>query len=88
MSFSEIGQQTGLGEQMVDRLLRHAMTMWIFREPEPGMVAHTRASRMLASVEMTAWMRVGTEDMWPAATKVPTSPPSPSYKQPLTPAPR
>ncbi|KAK3329993.1 S-adenosyl-L-methionine-dependent methyltransferase [Apodospora peruviana] len=70
MSFADIGKRTGLGEQMAARLLRHAMTMRVFREPEPGLVAHTKASRLLASPEMTAWMRIGTEEMWPAATKM------------------
>ncbi|KAK0712212.1 sterigmatocystin 8-O-methyltransferase [Apiosordaria backusii] len=69
-SFDDIGRQSGLGEQMVRRLLRHAMTMRIFREPEPGMVSHTQASKMLSSPQMTAWMRIGTGDMWPAATKL------------------
>ncbi|KAK4172414.1 6-hydroxytryprostatin B O-methyltransferase [Triangularia setosa] len=69
-SFKEIGKQSGLGEQMVRRLLRHAMTMRIFCEPEPGVVAHTQASRMLASPQMRAWMTIGTGEMWPAATKL------------------
>ncbi|KAK4207347.1 6-hydroxytryprostatin B O-methyltransferase [Rhypophila decipiens] len=69
-SFTDIGSRTGLGTQMTSRLLRHAMTMRIFHEPTPGTVSHTRASRMLASPEMNAWMRIGTEEMWPAATKM------------------
>ncbi|KAM7218646.1 6-hydroxytryprostatin B O-methyltransferase [Rhypophila decipiens] len=69
-SFADIGSRTGLGTQMTSRLLRHAMTMRIFHEPTPGTVSHTRASRMLASPEMNAWMRIGTEEMWPAATKM------------------
>lgn len=69
-SFAEIGERTGLGEQMATRLLRHAMTMRIFREPEPGYVGHTKASKLIASSQMNAWLRIGTEEMWPAATKV------------------
>ncbi|KAM7187060.1 6-hydroxytryprostatin B O-methyltransferase, partial [Naviculisporaceae sp. PSN 640] len=70
MSFAELGAKTGLGEQMTARLLRHATTMRIFQESSPGMVSHTRASRMLASPDMNAWLRIGTEEMWPAATKM------------------
>ncbi|KAI0181156.1 sterigmatocystin 8-O-methyltransferase [Hypoxylon sp. FL1284] len=70
LSFAEIGKKTKLGETMIARLLRHAMTMRIFCEPHPGTVAHTRASRLLADPYMSALMSVGTEDMWPAATRV------------------
>lgn len=70
VSFADLGNRTSLGEQMICRLLRFAMTMRIFCEPKPGFVAHTQASRLLASPEMTAWLQIGTEEMWPAATKV------------------
>ena len=70
ISFSDIAKQTELSEQIIVRLLRHAMTMRVFREPEPGMVAHTQASKMLASPFMNDWLKVGTEEMWPAAVKV------------------
>ncbi|KAM7191681.1 6-hydroxytryprostatin B O-methyltransferase [Rhypophila sp. PSN 637] len=69
-TFKDIGTQSGLGEQMAGRLLRHAITMRIFCEPEPGVVAHTQASRMLASPQMRAWVTIGTGDMWPAATRL------------------
>ncbi|EQK98076.1 hypothetical protein G6O67_007694 [Ophiocordyceps sinensis] len=69
MSFADMAAQTRLPEQMVRRLLRHAMTMRVFRETEPGMVAHTRASKALAAPEMRDWLRVGTEEMWPSAVE-------------------
>jgi hypothetical protein len=69
-SYGDIAEQTGLSEQIVLRLLRHAMTMRVFREPEPGMVAHTKVSKTLANPVMNDWLRIGTEEMWPAATKV------------------
>jgi hypothetical protein len=69
VSFAEIAKQTPLTEQMVARLLRHAITQRIFREPEPGMVAHTQASKILADPVIRDWLRVGTEEMWPASTK-------------------
>ncbi|KAI1379802.1 sterigmatocystin 8-O-methyltransferase [Hypoxylon crocopeplum] len=71
ISFAELAKQTGLKDQMVMRLLRHAMTMRVFREPEPGLVAHTKASKLIASSHMNAWLRIGTHEMWPAATKMP-----------------
>lgn len=71
VSFAEIAAQIdGLSEQMVCRLLRHAMTLRVFREPTPGMVAHTRASKALTNPIMNAWLRNGSHEMWPAAVKV------------------
>lgn len=70
VSFVDIAKQTPLTEQMVGRILRHAMTMCIFHEPEPGMVAHTKASKILADPVINNWLRVGTEEMWPASAKV------------------
>ncbi|KAI1370093.1 S-adenosyl-L-methionine-dependent methyltransferase [Hypoxylon crocopeplum] len=69
-TFAEISSQTGLDERHVRRLLRHATTMRVFREPQPGVITHTKASKMLANPEGNDWLRVGTEEMWPAATKM------------------
>lgn len=69
VSFAEIAKKTSLTEQMVARLLRHAMTMRIFYEPEPGFVAHTKSSKILADPVHNDWLRTGTEEMWPASTK-------------------
>lgn len=55
---------------MITRLLRHAMTMRIFCEAEPGQAAHTKASKLIANPHMNAWLTIGTHQMWPAATKV------------------
>ncbi|KAI0139844.1 S-adenosyl-L-methionine-dependent methyltransferase [Xylariaceae sp. FL1272] len=70
VSFAHIADQTPLTEQMVGRLLRHAMTMNIFREPERGQVAHTKASKILVDPVTNNWLRTGTEEMWLASTKV------------------
>lgn len=69
-TFAEIAKKTGLGEQAIRQLLRHAMTMRVFREPEPGAVAHTQASKALMDPVANDWVGCGTEEMWPAATKV------------------
>lgn len=70
VSFVDIAKATPMTEQMTARLLRHAMTMRIFCEPEPGMVAHTAASKILRHSAANDWLQAGTEEMWPAATKV------------------
>lgn len=73
VAFVSIAQQTCLSENMVRRILRHAFTMRVFCEPEPGMVAHTAASKIFISPSVNDWLRVGTEELWPAAVKVTTT---------------
>lgn len=70
VSFVDIARQKPMTSEMTARLLRHAMTMRVFREPEPGMVAHTAASRVLHHSPANDWLQAGTKEMWPAATKV------------------
>ncbi|KAI1778087.1 O-methyltransferase-domain-containing protein [Hypoxylon cercidicola] len=70
VTFEEISKEVGLNEHMVKRILRHAMTMRVFREPVPGMVAHTKVSKVLTKPYINDWMRTATEDVWPTATKM------------------
>ncbi|RYP66866.1 hypothetical protein DL769_005898 [Monosporascus sp. CRB-8-3] len=72
ISFADIAAQVpGLSEPIVRRLLRHAITMRVFREPEAGMVAHTKASKALqVKPVLNAWLRNGTHEMWPAAVRM------------------
>lgn len=70
ISFADIAKSTGISEQIVCRLMRHAMTMRIFYEPEPGFVSHTKASRILADPIASDWLKAGTDEMWPAAVHV------------------
>lgn len=70
VSFADLARQTGVPERVMQRLLRHAITMHVFREPEEGFLAHTQASKALINQNMAHWLTSGTEDMWPAATKV------------------
>jgi hypothetical protein len=68
--FAEIARQTPLTEQMVGRIIRHAAMTRIFYEPKTGMVAHTKASSLLANSDTKDWIRAGTEELGPAAGKV------------------
>ena len=69
-TFEEISQLSGLGASHVQRLLRHAMTHRIFCEPRKGVVAHTAASKYLATNPlMHEWVGMVYEEMWPAASK-------------------
>lgn len=73
-SFEEISQASGLNVQAVRRLLRHAIAHHIFREPRKGFVAHTAASKLLATDSLLN-DSIGfiSEEMWPSATKVKVS---------------
>jgi hypothetical protein len=53
------------------RAIRLAMTKGIFREPSPGVIAHTAASRLLAEDgDMEAWIGFNSEDIFPASAHV------------------
>ncbi|KAI0964901.1 S-adenosyl-L-methionine-dependent methyltransferase [Xylaria arbuscula] len=69
-TYAEIAEETGISEHMIRRLIRYAMTMHIFHEPESGVVGHTKASRILAGPEANDWLKAGTEEMWPAAVRM------------------
>ncbi|KAI0173698.1 sterigmatocystin 8-O-methyltransferase [Hypoxylon sp. FL1284] len=69
-SFSDIARQTPLTELMVSRIMRHAVTMRIFCEPTPGIVAHTQASKILAKPDVRDWARAGTEELGIAGAKL------------------
>lgn len=70
VTFADIAKQTGSSEDMIRRLLRHAITMRVFRETEPDTIAHTAASKLLSDPLMNDGLRIDTEEMWPAAVKV------------------
>lgn len=67
----ELQAKTSLDPINLARVLRLAMANGIFREPSPGIIAHTAASRVLAEDEnMQAWIGFNGEDIFPAAGHV------------------
>lgn len=70
VSFADIAKETPLSEEKITRLIRHAITMRIFQEPEPGFVTHTKLSKFLTNTVSNDWLHTGTNEMWPAATNV------------------
>ncbi|AEO65259.1 uncharacterized protein THITE_2112095 [Thermothielavioides terrestris NRRL 8126] len=71
ITLDELQTKTSLDPINLARLLRMAMTNGIFREPSPGVIAHTAASRVLAEDEnMQAWIGFNGEDIFPAAGHV------------------
>ncbi|KAI1169451.1 sterigmatocystin 8-O-methyltransferase [Nemania sp. FL0916] len=70
VSFEEIAEKTKLDKGLVRRLLRHAVTMRILKEPEPGFVAHTKISKFLAIPYISAWVTFESRDTWPAIPRI------------------
>jgi len=74
ITLAELQTKTPLDSINLARILRMAMTNGIFREPSPGVIAHTAASRVLAEDEnMQAWVGFNGEDIFPAAGQVLTA---------------
>ncbi|KAM4065173.1 o-methyltransferase [Hirsutella rhossiliensis] len=68
---TELQAKTSLDPINLARVLRHAMTNYIFHEPEPGLIAHTAASRELAQdAALQDWVGFNGEDLFPSAAKV------------------
>lgn len=70
VSYPQLAHLTGLEPELLKRLVRHAITHRVFKEPKKGFVEHTATSRLLAGSKADSWMGVGCEEMWPAALKV------------------
>lgn len=70
VSFTAISDACGLSVPVLRRILRHAMTKYIFKEPRKGIVAHTAASRLLAEDEQIRdWIGASTGELWQAAAQ-------------------
>lgn len=72
VSYSQLALSTGVEPELLKRLVRHAITHRVFREPKKGFVEHTATSSLLAGSKADSWMGTGCEEMWPAALKVST----------------
>jgi hypothetical protein len=70
-SYKQISEICGLNEVDLRRILRYAMTKYIFRETSEGLVAHTASSRVLAEMPILSdFVGMVCEEMWPAASRV------------------
>lgn len=70
-TYEEISKVCGLDEAVVRRIVRYAMTKYIFKESRPGFVAHTASSKVLAEMPiLNDWVGMVCEEMWPAASRV------------------
>ena len=71
ISLQDLQRKTILDSVNLARVLRMAMTNGIFREPSPGVIAHTACSRALAEDDdLQAWVGFNTEDIFPASAGV------------------
>ncbi len=71
ITLAELQTKTPLDPINLARVLRMAMTNGIFREPSPGVIAHTAQSRVLAEDEnLQAWVGFNGEDIFPSAGHV------------------
>ncbi|KAI1138547.1 putative O-methyltransferase [Hypoxylon sp. FL0543] len=70
MSYEELAAGIGVDSAAVCRILRFAIANRIFREPRPGVVAHSAASRQIAQDPAIAdWASANVNEMWPSAEK-------------------
>ncbi|KAI0095838.1 sterigmatocystin 8-O-methyltransferase [Nemania sp. FL0031] len=69
ISYEDLARQTCLSEPVLRRMLQAAMTMRIFYEPEPGMVAHNKVSKLLVDAQMNDWLATHAEEGWPSALR-------------------
>lgn len=71
MSFTDVAARTGLDERRIKSMMRLAMTHNIFREPEPGFVAHTAGSSLLVrNGGIRDWVAYTTGETYPASAKL------------------
>lgn len=69
-TYGDIASSSGLPEQLVERLLRHAMTNHIFTEKETGQVQNNALSRLLATdANLSDTISMTAQDTWPACTR-------------------
>ncbi|KAF7595502.1 hypothetical protein BBP40_005838 [Aspergillus hancockii] len=55
-TFAQIAASTGLNETAVKHILRHAITLRVFREPRPGVITHTARSALMRDRKKTDFM--------------------------------
>ncbi|KAI1635562.1 S-adenosyl-L-methionine-dependent methyltransferase [Biscogniauxia mediterranea] len=68
---SELQAKAALDPINLTRVLRYAMTAQVFREPSPGHIGHTAASRLLIEDQaLQAWVGFNTEDVYPGSAHV------------------
>lgn len=69
ISLNTLASLTKTNETTLQRVLRHCMLNYIFREPTKGLIAHTSTSLLLrTSPSSIAWASMMPDDYWPITT--------------------
>ncbi|KAI0139471.1 putative O-methyltransferase [Hypoxylon sp. NC0597] len=70
MTFEDLANRICVEASVVRRILRFSIAHCIFREPRPGVIAHSAASRQIAENPAIAdWVSVNVNELWPLAIK-------------------
>ncbi|KAI1454081.1 S-adenosyl-L-methionine-dependent methyltransferase [Annulohypoxylon moriforme] len=71
ITLSQLQEKTPLDSTNLARLLRHGMVNHLFQEPEPGVIVHTAASRLLVEDQsLQSWVAFNTKDVYPSSAHV------------------
>ncbi|KAF2655178.1 putative O-methyltransferase [Lophiostoma macrostomum CBS 122681] len=71
ITFTELAADLGVDEAALRCILRMGIAYRIFREPRPGNIAHSAASKQIAEdVRMASSVGANVDEMWPSATKL------------------
>ncbi|KNG48072.1 s-adenosyl-l-methionine-dependent methyltransferase [Stemphylium lycopersici] len=71
LAIKDLAANIGLDEAAITRILRLGIAHRIFREPRPGVIAHSAASRQIADdARVASWVGANVDEMWPAAEKL------------------
>ncbi|PCH05686.1 O-methyltransferase, family 2 [Penicillium occitanis (nom. inval.)] len=71
ISYAQLAKERSVDEDLLKRILRHAMTNRIFYEPESGLVAHTCVSALLVrSKSLNDWIGYTLEETYPSSAKL------------------
>ncbi|KAI1385143.1 putative O-methyltransferase [Hypoxylon trugodes] len=70
ITYRDLAAIVGVDSAALSRILRLGIAYRIFREPHPGVIAHSPASRSIAEDSgISDWMGANTHELWPAAEK-------------------
>ena len=71
ISYAELAQQINVDQAVLTRVLRGAITHRIFLEPTPGMIAHSAASRLIATqADVRDWIGFATQEVLPLSHRL------------------
>lgn len=71
IAVAELARSCDVDEEVFTRIVQHAVTKRFLAQPEPGYIAHTAFSSMLANAPpLIEWVGLVSEDLWPAATRI------------------